>query len=226
MTQRTQDRKTDIVVFWVRRSTACADCGEELPSASLVHVADGIARCLDCSDLGHLVYLPRGDTALTRRATKHSKLRAVVVEWSRTRKRYERQGILVEEAALELAEEECIADADERAAQRERAVQYRGRADLRYVQEFARAVKERYPGCPTGTVEEVAEHACAKHSGRIGRSAEAKALSPKAVNLAVRAHVRHRHTGYDGYLMSGRDRDDARKAVAGDVEGVLESWRN
>jgi hypothetical protein len=159
MSQRTEEKKSDIVVFWVRRDTACAACAEELSSGSLVHVAEGVARCVDCADLGHLVYLPRGDAALTRRATKHTKLRAVVVQWSRSRKRYERQGILVEEAALEKAEEECVADAEERAARRERAAEYRGRRDLRYVQEFARAIRERYPGCPVGIAKEVAKHA-------------------------------------------------------------------
>ena len=70
--------------------------------------------CLRCADLDHLVFLPRGNTALTRRASKHSTLRAVVVQFSRTRKRYERQSVLVEEAALERAEQECLADAEAR----------------------------------------------------------------------------------------------------------------
>jgi hypothetical protein len=114
-------RSGDIVVFWVRRDTACADCGEDLPSGRFIHIADGRARCLNCADLGHLVFLPRGDTALTRRATKRSHLRAVVVQWSPSRKRYEREGILVEEPALAKAEAECAADAEDRAARRKRA---------------------------------------------------------------------------------------------------------
>jgi len=68
------------------------------------------ALCLACADLDHLVFLPSGDTALTRRARKHSTLTAVVLKWSRARKRYERQGLLVEAGALEMAEEECSAD--------------------------------------------------------------------------------------------------------------------
>jgi len=51
---------------------------------------------------------------LTRRASKNSNLKAVVPQWSRTRKRYERQGILLETNAIELAEAECVADADQR----------------------------------------------------------------------------------------------------------------
>ena len=63
------------------------------------------------ADLDHLVYLLRGDAALTRRARKHSALTAVAVRFSRSRGRYERQGVLIEEAALERAEEECLGDA-------------------------------------------------------------------------------------------------------------------
>lgn len=65
----------------------------------------GRPRCLDCADLGHLVFLPRGDTALTRRSREASVLSAVVVRFDRRHGRYERQGVLVEEEALAPAEE-------------------------------------------------------------------------------------------------------------------------
>jgi len=64
------------------------------------------------------MFLPSGDPALTGRARKHSIQSAVVLKWSRARKRYERQGVLVEEAGLEKAEAECLADADVRARRR------------------------------------------------------------------------------------------------------------
>lgn len=54
-----------------------------------------------CADMDHLVFLGAGDAALTRRAKRASRQSAVVVRLSRSRRRYERQGILVEEAALE-----------------------------------------------------------------------------------------------------------------------------
>src|SRR5438128_12262217 len=56
--------------------------------------------CLACAELDHLVFLGRGDAALTRRAKAASRLWAVVIRFSRSRKRYERQGLLVEEHAL------------------------------------------------------------------------------------------------------------------------------
>ncbi|PYT83667.1 MAG: hypothetical protein DMG40_02520 [Acidobacteria bacterium] len=68
------------------------------------------------ADLDELVYVPSGDAALTRRARVHSPLSTVVVRFSRARKRYERQGILVSEVALEQAEAGCLADSELRFA--------------------------------------------------------------------------------------------------------------
>ena len=49
------------------------------------------------------------------------RLSAVVVKWSPARKRYERQGLLVENEALEHAEKECAADEDARKQARAKA---------------------------------------------------------------------------------------------------------
>jgi hypothetical protein len=76
---------------------------------------------MECADPDHLEFLPSGDAALTRRSRKYSTLSAVVVRFSRARKRYERQGLLVEPAGLERAEEECLAGEDKRRIARERA---------------------------------------------------------------------------------------------------------
>jgi hypothetical protein len=78
------------------------------------------AFCLVCADLDHLVFLASGDPALTRRARKRCARAAVVLQWSRARKRYERQGLLVDEEALQRAEEECLADAEIRIRCRQR----------------------------------------------------------------------------------------------------------
>jgi hypothetical protein len=104
----TSKRKTDeIKVFISNRDSTCGECGEDLGrKAWITLVRDKGALCLSCADLDHLIFLASGDAALTRRACKHSLLSAVVLKWSRARKRYERQGLLVEEAALELAEDE------------------------------------------------------------------------------------------------------------------------
>lgn len=110
-----KDRSSpDIVVFWIVRDSACAECGEAQGKGRFLRMEGERALCLGCADLDHLVFLARGDVALTRRASKYSTLRAVVLRFSRSRKRYERQGILVEERALERAEQECLSDAEAR----------------------------------------------------------------------------------------------------------------
>jgi hypothetical protein len=83
----------------------------------------------------------------------------------------------------------------------------------------------RLPGCPIEEQRAIAEHACEKYSGRIGRSAAAKALQAGAVDLAVRAHVRHVHTRYDKLLASGVAREDARARVAASVAKCLDTWQ-
>ncbi|EFE70144.1 LOW QUALITY PROTEIN: conserved hypothetical protein, partial [Streptomyces viridosporus ATCC 14672] len=67
-----------LVVHRPVRRRHCADCRRG-PLPLLVR-ENGAPRCLDCADLGHLVLLPRGDTALTRRAREESTLSAVVVD--------------------------------------------------------------------------------------------------------------------------------------------------
>lgn len=216
-----------IVVFSIRRREgACDECGAELFPGSFIQLDDQRrARCLECADLAHLVYLSAGDATLTRRATRHSRLAAVVVRWSTARKRYERQGTLVEEEALERAEAESLSDDDRREARRARAAERRERLDAQYVRDFASAIRERYPASPAGADVAIAEHACQKYSGRIGRSAAAKDLSAEVIELAVRAHIRHRWTAYDDILMSGRDRGDARAAVQTEADAILQRWR-
>jgi hypothetical protein len=221
---RTERKPDDIVVFWARKQPVCDECGDELGHGALIRVIDGRAICLECSDLYHLVYLPRGDAALTRRAGKHSRLRAVVVRWSPARKRYERQGTLVEEEALDRAEQECEADADQREARREREETRRGELDQKYIAEFERHLKTLFPGCPAGEARDIARHACRKHSGRVGRSAAAKEFDPEAIRLAVIAHIRHLHTRYDELLMHGWERHEARVEIADELDTVLRGW--
>lgn len=222
---RASPKRDEIVVFSIVRDSTCAECGSELGKGRFIRIEDGRALCLTCADLDHLVFLPRGDAALTRRATKYSTLWAVVVRFSRARKRYERQGVMVQEPALERAEQECLADAEARALARERATERRSELDEEYVTAFARYVGELFPICPPVEQRAIAEHACMRHSGRIGRSAAAKRFEADAVNLAVRAHVRHAHTRYDELLARGWSRGDARAEVESRVDEVLQRWQ-
>lgn len=220
-----QRGKEEIKVFISSRETRCNECGEELGSKAWITLAgDRGALCLSCADLDHLLFLPAGNVALTRRARKHSRLSAVVLKWSRARKRYERQGLLVDAQALEKAEEECLGDEDLRELRRKRAATRREELDRRYLDQFAARVRELFPGCPAGSEREIAEHACLKYSGRIGRSAFAKALDEQAVRLAVTAHLRHSETRYDELLAKGYDRWEARAAVEETIARILQKW--
>jgi hypothetical protein len=214
----------EIVVFRVRRDTHCSECSEELFRGSLLRLEDKAVLCLSCADLDKLEFLPSGDAALTRRARKYSVLQAVVVEWSRSRKRYERQGVLVEASALETAEAECLADADARARKRERAVIQRHADDDAFIASFAAAILSAYPGCPADEATEIAAHACRRYSGRIGRTAAAKSLDPNAVRLAVVAHIRHVHTDYDRLLTQLQDRQRAREEIAESLDATQRRW--
>ena len=215
----------EIKVFISHRDSTCGECLEELGSkAWITLVRDKGALCLSCADLDQLIFLASGDAALTRRARKHSLLSAVVLKWSRARKRYERQGLLVEERALELAEGECLADADLRARRREREAERRAELDETFVDRFAASIREAFPRLVAGREQRIAEHACLKYSGRIGRSALGKKMDEHAVRLAVIAHIRHNETNYDELLGRGWERSDARGAVAQRVDEVLSYW--
>jgi len=218
-----RDGNSDIVVVSALKDWSCVECGGD---GGLLTMEDRGPLCLGCADLGHLAFLPSGDAALTRRARKGSGLAAVVVRFSRARRRYERQGILVEEEALERAEAECLADADARARRRERESARRAEQDLAFQAEMAAEIVRLFPGCPRDRAEEIARHAGTRGSGRVGRSAAGRALDPGAIGLAVAASVRHRDTGYDQLLMSGRDRGEARLLVRDEVQRRLGRWRS
>jgi hypothetical protein len=62
--------------------------------------------CLRCVGLDDLAFLAAGDALLTRRVRAKSARFAVVVRFSKSRRRYERQGLLVEPHALTEAQRE------------------------------------------------------------------------------------------------------------------------
>jgi hypothetical protein len=213
------------VVFMNLRDAQCSECGAEIAQGAMLLMEADQPLCLPCARLDGLEFVPSGDAALTRRATKYSERAAVVVRFNRPRKRYERQGILVEETALEKAEQECVQDADERAAARARAAVQRGEQDRRLVAQMIKLIAELFPGCPAAEIAAIAEHTAVRGSGRVGRSEAGRNLDEKALTLAVGAAIRHNHTPYDDLLASGMDRADARLQISGKVDEVLAKWR-
>ncbi|MBF0227600.1 MAG: hypothetical protein HQK76_19305 [Desulfobacterales bacterium] len=128
-------------------------------------MVDGKCICLSCSDLDHLEFLPSGNNALTIRSKKHSTLYAVVLKWSKSRKRYERQGLLVEKQAIEKAESECLKDSEVREIRRIRDAEKRKELDQEYIKSFKQKIREMFPNCPKDREKVIAEHACLKYSG-------------------------------------------------------------
>ena len=218
-----QSRPPELVVVSPVKEWTCSTCGSE--DAGWLIMEDPGPVCMTCADMDHLVFLPSGDAALTRRAKKNSRLSAVVVRFSRTRKRYERQGLLVEEER---------SNAPSRSAWRTRS---RGRAGATVTQHdapapassFRRGSRSRSASCSRAARASGPRRSPdtrERGSGRMGRTAAGRALGREALELAVLASVRHQDTEYDQLLMSGVDRATARDRVRDQVNAVLDQWRH
>ncbi|MEV4351324.1 DUF2293 domain-containing protein, partial [Actinoplanes sp. NPDC049596] len=162
-----QSKAPDLVVVVPLKEFTCTGCGQT--DTGMLMMEDAGPICLTCADLDHLVFLPAGDAALTRRAKKASRLSAVVVRFNRSRKRYDRQGLLVEQAAVEQAEQECLSDEDARARRRERDAVRREAADEVFQAKFADEITHLFPRCPAPRATAIALHAAVRGSGRVGR---------------------------------------------------------
>lgn len=218
-----ESKPPELLVIWPRKAFTCTECGDV--REDLLFMEDPGPLCLTCADLDHLVFVPSGDGTLTRRAKKASRLSAVAVRFSTARKRYERQGVLVEEPALADAEQQCLGDEDARARRRERDRERRAGQDLELESKMADQIRQLFPGCPASRVNAIAHHTTLLSSGRMGRSAAGRALDPEAITLAVVASVRHQDTTYEELLMNGVERKEARRQVHSEIEKVLDRWR-
>ena len=95
-------RAPDLVVIQpLNTEWTCHRCGG---TGGLLVMENLGPACLRCVGLDDLEFLPAGDALRTRRVKAKSARSAVVVRFSRSRRRYERQGLLVEPQALTDAE--------------------------------------------------------------------------------------------------------------------------
>ncbi len=91
-------RAPDLVVVQPLKSEwTCHRCGG---TGDLLMMENPGPACLRCVGLNDLEFVPAGDALLSRRVKAKSTRWAVVVRFSRSRRRYERQGLLVEPLAL------------------------------------------------------------------------------------------------------------------------------
>ena len=219
-----QNKAPDLIVTSPLNDWTCRGCGLHGEAGEFIFLEDDAPLCLACADFDHLVFLPAGNAAMSRRAKSESGLSAVVMEFNRRRKRYQRLGILIEQTALEVAEQKCLADEDVRALRRVRDAERRAAGDVEFQAEMAEAIRRAFPRCPSERAQAIAEHAGTRGSGRVGRSAAGRALDGNAVRAAVVASVRHLDTPYDDLLMSGVPRAVARDRIRERIDAVLDSW--
>lgn len=217
-----QAKAPDLVAVKPVDAWTCAECGD---TGDYLIMEEDRPHCLTCADLDHLILLPAGNATLSRRAKKESGLSALVVEYNRRRKIYQRVGVLVEESALALAEESCLADEEVRQRRRDRDRERRAEQDVEYQNRMATEIARLFPGCPAERTREIAEHAGQRGSGRVGRSAAARALDENAITLAVVASIRHLDTDYDQLLMSGVPRKEARDRIRDKIAAKLAEFR-
>ena len=100
------DKSPELVAHVVTHDSQCSQCSKELLKGNLLFMEVDKPLCLNCAGFGDLVFLNSGDSKLTRCARKYSDKCVIVVKFSRARKRYERQGILVTESALQKARDD------------------------------------------------------------------------------------------------------------------------
>lgn len=214
-------------IFLTKRTTlTCALCHKAI-SQGEAFVAESEKHrgtCFSCSPFVNAAFLPPGNAAMTRRSKKHSSYCGVVYEWSNRRKRFERRGQYVEAEAIIKARRECEQDEVERKLKNERAAIKRAEQDKEYIAEFSKAIRSRYPNCPKNREVEIAQHACEKYSGRVGRTAQAKEFDEKMIDLAVEAHIRHAETNYDYQFGRGKSKRDIRTDIKPYVVATMRKW--
>lgn len=99
-------KKRDPVVYKLSKSSRCYNCDSKLVVNDIVKLQQNRedereVLCGQCAGLAEYAFVPKGDAALTREATKQSQTRFVVMKWSELWKCYEREGILVEQKVMD-----------------------------------------------------------------------------------------------------------------------------
>lgn len=202
----------------VREAEHAFECGtcEQSRDFLLNDKLDGV--CLECTGLGHLVFLPSGDSALTRHTRKASRTSAEVFRLVRRRYpgvRDERQGILTELWAVERAAQQCLAEPAKPDG--------RGTVDAALRRSIDESIRTTFPGCPSARAHAIAYHAAVR-----GRrpSARQEAAHPKSVHLAVAESARRIDTDYEEQVLRGVHPNRAEQQVQGLVDDILDTWRS
>lgn len=189
--------------------------------------------CRECGEFNDLpegwYILPTGDAAFTRKVRQGP-------HWILKRAKREYSVVVGTTAPLDNIESAFEELGGKETAARRRKSKKRGqeKREQRIAEQLNEAIARVYPNMPEEDREEVLERC--RRSGAVGTSSLAyfgeggRVESLELVaRLAVRAHVRHQYTDYDGILSESQfgDEDarwDARAAVAGRIRNVLAEW--
>lgn len=78
-------------------------------------------------------------------------------------------------------------------------------------------IRKKHPRCPDFAVAWFADEIASKNwkGATLG----------KAVGITMQTHLRHHHTDYDTLLLTGIDREEARRRVQPRVNAIINSWR-
>ncbi|KAK3374847.1 hypothetical protein B0H63DRAFT_257353 [Podospora didyma] len=160
------------------------------------------------------VFVPKGDVYVTKNCRKrtHEANMVLYVVVSKTGKTL---GLRCPRQIFEAVQEDNKATASKRAT----AVQKR---DAALEGNFEEAIMEHFPNTPKEEVSRIIKQALQKHSRRVGRTGKVEVR--EKVMLAVRAHIRHRHTEYDQLLRGGVGREEARRRILSKLNEVARSW--
>jgi hypothetical protein len=101
--QEKLSKPPELVVLIITQDGQCSRCQKALGRSSFLYREGDQSLCLGCAGLDELIFLPSGNARLTRQVKSECTRYFVVLKFSRARKRYERQGLLVEEQGLEKA---------------------------------------------------------------------------------------------------------------------------
>ena len=188
----------DLVVIQPVKDFTCAECGDS--SGDLLTMDDAGPLCMSCADMDHLVFLPAGDAALTRRAKKATGFPPSSCGGAGPANGMSGRVPPAEEPALDQAEQECLADSDARSRRRERDGARRADEDVEFQRQFAAEITRRIRaahGARGRTSPGTRGCAAAVASAVL---ADGLVFDERAIALAVVASIRHEDTDYDELL--------------------------
>lgn len=104
------DTAAKLVAYSLSKSSRCYRCDKKLEKGNIVQLVhateDKEVLCAQCAGIDNLEVLPKGNAKLTRLASKYSKTKYSLLQWSELWKTYERQGVLLEPEAIKQARAE------------------------------------------------------------------------------------------------------------------------